>query len=217
MKSLMMPASRHQCLIYDGPPSRQLRAIASVIREKLRLNRRCLYLNSPVMVAGMKSGLAAEGLDVARETEEGSLILSSDQHHLVGDWHFDVDRMIDSLRRALDQALSDGYAGLWASGDMSWEFGPARDFSKLLEYEWRLEEFLRENPQMEGICQYHSDSLPREMLRAGLLAHSNLFINETLTILNPHCVHPQPFDRVAMVHPQLDHALDRLLNQQSRN
>ena len=213
----MTSASRHQCLIYDGPPSRQLPAIASVIRQKLTLNRRCLYLNSPVMVAGMKSCLAAEGFDVAGETEKGNLVLSSDQHHLVGDWHFDVDRMMDSLRRALDHALADGYQGLWASGDMSWEFGPARDLSKLLEYEWRLEEFLREHPTMEGICQYHSDSMPRHVLRAGLLAHSHLFTNEPLSLLNPHCAHPPAHDSSAMIDPQLDHMLDRLLNQQSVN
>ena len=34
------------------------------------------------------------------------------------------------------RALDDGYSGLWATGDMSWEFGPAKDFSMLLEYEW---------------------------------------------------------------------------------
>lgn len=213
----MTSASRHQCLIYDGPPSRQLPAIASVIHEKLSQNRRCLYLNSPPMVAGIKSYLAAEGVDVAHEAAKGSLVLSSDQHHLVGDWHFDVDRMIEMLQRTLDQTLIDGYDGLWASGDMSWEFGPAKDLSKLLEYEWRLEEFLRAHPQMEGICQYHSDILPRNVLRNGLLTHSQLFINETLTMLNPHCGTPQAVAETVIVDPQLDHALDRLLQRGSLN
>lgn len=209
----MSPVSRHQCLIYDGSPSRQLPAIALVIREKLKQHRRCLYLNSPPMVAGIKSYLAAEGIDVALETEKGSLVLASERNHLVGDWHFDVDRMIEMLQRTLDQALSDGYLGLWASGDMGWEFGPAKDLSKLLEYEWRLEAFLREHPQMEGICQYHSDTLPRNILRNGLVSHPGLFINETLTILNPHCVHPNSPGQIAIADSQLDHALDRILNQ----
>ena len=213
----MSPASRHQCLIYDGPPSRRLPAIASVIGEKLNQKRRCLYLNSPPMVAGIKSYLAADGIDVAHETEKGSLVLSSDQHHLVGDWHFDVDRMIEMLQRTLDQALADGYHGLWASGDMSWEFGPAKDLSRLLEYECRLEAFLREHPQMEGICQYHSDTLPREILRTGLLAHSQLFVNETLSMINPHFLTPESFSQAALADPQLDHAIDRLLHQESLN
>ncbi len=35
----------------------------------------------------------------------------------------------------------------------TWKLDPDRDFTKLLEYEWRLEEFLRENPNLgEGLA-----------------------------------------------------------------
>lgn len=67
------------------------------------------------MVAGMRSYLAATGMDVAN---------------------------------ALDQALDDGYIGLWVTGDMTWEFGPEKNFAKLLEYEWRLEELFHRRPEL---------------------------------------------------------------------
>jgi hypothetical protein len=44
-----------------------------------------------------------------------------------------IYRMLGILSAAVDQALNDGYQGRWATGDMSWEFGPERDFSKLVE------------------------------------------------------------------------------------
>jgi len=44
------------------------------------------------------------------------------------------------LEAAVRQALSDGYRGLFATGDMTWEFGPDRDFKKLPEYELALQE-----------------------------------------------------------------------------
>jgi hypothetical protein len=31
--------------------------------------------------------------------------------------------MVHALERAVQQALSEGYDGLWATGDMTWEFG----------------------------------------------------------------------------------------------
>jgi hypothetical protein len=95
------------------------------------------------MVAGMRCYLAAGGLDVAYEVEKASLILSSDQRHLANG-RFDVDRMMCTLEGALEQALNDGYTGLWATGDMTWELGPEKDFSKLLEYEWRWKSFSRD-------------------------------------------------------------------------
>jgi hypothetical protein len=182
--------SRHRCMVYEGAPSRQLPALAAAAREKLQQNHRCLYLNSPAMVAGMRSYLAAAGVDVAEETSRGSLVLSAAQNLVNGDT-FDVEYMIDGLKAALDRALHDGYTGLWATGDMSWEFGPTKDFSKLLEYEWRLEEFMHENPQMSGVCQYRADMLPRAAMRHGVLAHTSIFVNETLSLINPQYLRPE--------------------------
>lgn len=95
------------------------------------------------MVAALKSFLMADGVDVTGEIRKGNLVLSAQQSHLV-DGHFQIGAMLRSLRNAVEQALEIGYAGLWATGDMTWEFGPDRDFSKLVEYEWRLEQYFRE-------------------------------------------------------------------------
>jgi hypothetical protein len=117
---------RHQCLVYSGSPARHLPALAALMRRKLEERHRCLYLDSPPMMAGMRSYLSAAGVDVAREVEKGSLVLSSDQGHLV-DGSFDVDKMIRELEDAVQQALNDGYLGLWATGDMTWEFGSRKE------------------------------------------------------------------------------------------
>jgi hypothetical protein len=212
----MMRSPRHQCLIYEGAPSRNLPALAAVVRDKLKQNYRCLYLNSPVMVAGIRSYLAAADVDVAGEVAKASLVFSSEQKHLE-QGYFDVDRMMFTLEDALDQALANGYDGLWATGDMSWEFGPQRDFSRLLEYEWRLEEFFRKHPASGGICQYHADTLPREVLRQGLVAHPSIFINETLSQINPHYLSEDSYiDRAAM-NTNLDSAIDRLCGDEGVN
>ncbi len=206
--------SRHRCMVYEGAPSRQLPALAAAAREKLQHNHRCLYLNSPAMVAGMRSYLAAAGVDVAEETFRGSLVLSAAQNLVNGD-RFDVEYMIDGLRAALDRALHDGYTGLWATGDMSWEFGPAKDFSKLLEYEWHLEEFMHENPQMSGVCQYRADMLPRAAMRHGVLAHTSIFVNETLSLINPQYLRPQQLTREANENLGLDAFINRLIAQEA--
>ena len=175
---------RHQCLVYAGSPAAQLPAIAAVIRWKLTENHRCLYLNSPPMVAGVRSYLFALGVDVPKEIVKGSLVLSSDTGHLQNG-RFSVDRILGILSDAVTEAIADGYQGLLATGDMSWEFGPERDFSKLLDYERRLEQLFRKHPTIYGICQYHRDTLPPEAVRQGLVTHRAIFINQTLSRLNP--------------------------------
>ena len=181
----MAQVSRHQCLIYEGAPSRQLSALAAAASEKLNQGYRCLCLNSAPMIAGMRSYLAAASVDVEKALWDGSLVLTSEQSHLV-DGRFDADRLMDTLGDTLERALREGYSGLWATGDMAWEMGPDRDFSRLLDYEWRLEEFFREQPRMAGVCQYHVDTLPRTAVRHGVLTHGSLFVNETLSLINPY-------------------------------
>jgi hypothetical protein len=202
---------RHQCLIYTGAPSVQLPALAGLTRQKLEQSFRCLYLNSPVMVAGMRSYLAAAGVDVAAETAKANLVMSSERHHLLDGRWFNVDRMMQGLEQALEQALNDGYAGLWATGDMTWEFGPEKGSMKLLEYEWRLEEFFHSHPQLEGVCQYHVDTLPEGAGYEAILAHPAIFVNQTLSLLNPHFAGPHVFRDDARENPALTQFMGQLL------
>ena len=178
---------RHQCVIYSGLPSDLLTGLANVLQVRLRANYRCLYLNSPPMVTRMRSSLSAQGMNVDREIAEGRLLLVSDRGQLV-DGAFDTRRMLELLRGAVASALADGRSGLWASGDMAWEFGPRQDFSSLVEYERALEVLVSSEPALCGICQYHADTLPDEVVRQGYSVHRALFVNETLTRINPQFV-----------------------------
>ena len=205
----MSQVPRHQCLIYEGSPARHLPGLSTLIRKNLDQNYRCLFLHSPAMVTGMRSYLFAAGIDVTKEIVKGSLVLSSSNAHL-DQGCFIVDRMLRMLENALHQALHDGYEGLWATGDVSREFGPEKDFSKLLEYEWQLEEFFRQHPALSGICQYHTDTLPPEVLRHGLVTHPSLFINETLSRLNPHYVEQKSFSAQSLDSAALDKTIKEL-------
>lgn len=186
----MDPIPHHQCFVYEGSPSDSVPSIGNAIREMLNRNYRCLYLNSGPMLSEMRAHLVRTGVDMDREAQRASLILSSDREHLI-DGSFDLPTMLKGLTGALEQALADGFAGLFATGDMSWEFGPEADFSQLMEYEWQLEKFFEAHPQLSGICQYHLESLPLETVQQGLQAHPGLFINDQLSVVNPHYIPPQ--------------------------
>jgi MEDS: MEthanogen/methylotroph, DcmR Sensory domain len=179
-----MATARHRCMIYEGSPAKHLPGLARLIGDKIRANQRCLYFNSLPMVAGIRSYLAAAGVDVAQEVNRGSLVLSSEQGHLQ-DGIFDPARMLDSLADSVNDALAQGYAGLWATGDMTWELGGEKNFDKLMDYECGLEEMFREYPALSGICQYHLDTLPDEALHAAASKHPCVYLNETLSRMNP--------------------------------
>lgn len=183
LESLLRKPDRHRCLIYSGAPSSHLPDIARTLIQRLRAKHRCLYLNSPPMVAGMRSELSAQGIDPRKEMERGALVLSSDQGHLV-DGKFNVERMVRLLHDSVKQALDDGYVGLWAAGDMTWEFGNEANLEKLLAYERSLEDFMHRTPALSGVCLYHRDTLPPHAIATALKTHPSLYISSTLTRLN---------------------------------
>jgi hypothetical protein len=207
------PTARHECLIYEGSPEKHLPGLAITIRQKLSENYRCLYLNNARMVDGIKAWLSSLGTDVASEIASQRLVLSSDQAHLqssdgpgVSTGAFDSDLMLKKLEDGLDQALNEGYRGLWATGDMLWELGSEQNLDKLLAYEWQLDELLIKRPELCGICQYHIDVLPRDIIRQGFLAHPTLYLNETLSRANPHYLKPQSYTADAAA-PALDRSI----------
>lgn len=182
-------ASRHKCLIYDGHPSEQLPVIIPLLINGLRENRRCLYLGNPEMVEMVDSTLAAKGVDIVRETQRGALIFSSDRSHLKGG-RFDPHAMVAMLRNLIDDAVRDGFQGLCATGDMRWELGNEKNFERLLEYEALLETVFREKP-LQGICQYHRDTVPAHAVWDALLTHQSVIIGDALNRDNLFYIPPE--------------------------
>jgi endonuclease III len=96
-----------------------------------------------------------------------------------------------------------------ATGDMSWEFGSEKNLARLLV---ALEELFHTFPTLTGICQYHRDTLPAEIIRQGLVRHHSLFINETLSRLNPHYVRGERVDTHLDNIADLDRTINSLCN-----
>jgi hypothetical protein len=149
-----------------------------------------MYFNHPEMIDNLKQHLKVAGVDVAGEQSAARLIFFSERPHLKFGC-FDIKCMMQTLEEALDQALNDGHAGLWAAGDIGWEFGPENDYSKLLDYESHLDAFFYEHKELSGICQYHRPTLPKEAVGQGLYSHPTLFISETLSVPNPNYLKPE--------------------------
>jgi len=209
----MEQSPRHQCLIYAGLPSEKLPALATTMLRMMGNGYRCLYMNSVAMVEAMKSCLISMGVDVAFHLAEAHLLLSSEAVSTGED--FDIDRMLQKLEAELDQALKDGYKGLWASGDMTWELGSYKNFDKLVEYEWKLEALFQNRKELHGICQYHQDTLPVEAMRTGLLSHRTVFINDTLSRVNPHYINSALSSGNAAVNALLDKMIAELCRSNS--
>ena len=177
-------------MVYEGAPEKHLKSIAQTLIARLQENRRCVYLNSPAMISAMHRQMYAEGFNVSDHISRGALIMSSERDHLV-DGRFDLTLMLKSLRETLRAARKDGFDGLWASGDMTWEFGSENNLDKLEEYERKLDNFVEDHPAMSGVCLYHRATLPPHALATALATHRSVYVSEKRSWWNPWYLVPK--------------------------
>jgi hypothetical protein len=162
------------------------------------------------MVAGLRSQLSALGIDVAHEIEKSRLVLSSDTV-VSSDGSFNMQVMLQKLEEAVEQALQDGFKGLFATGDMTWELGSSKDsFRQLLEYEWALEKLFQKQAALHGICQYHYDTLPIQIMRDALVSHRAIFVSETLSYINQHYIESMTRAAQEAKNPALNKAINNI-------
>jgi signal transduction histidine kinase len=181
--------SRHKCLIYDGEPSDQLPVVVPFLLDGLRNNWRCLYVGNPEAAGMVEQALAAEGVNVARESRRKALVISSERSHLIAGT-FNPRVMVEWLANFVDEAVRAGFEGLCATGDMRWELGDDENFESLLEYEARLEQLFRSKP-LRGICLYHRNIVPPHATRNALATHRSVYMGAALKPDNFFYVPPE--------------------------
>lgn len=165
--------------------------VVPMMATSLQDNWRCLYLGDPESVHMVGSALTAKGVNTMRESDRGALIFSSEREHLDGG-KFEPSAMIDGLCQMIDEAVADGYNGLWATGDMMWEMGSDENFDYLTEYEALLEQVFRTKPLL-GVCQYRKDVLPNRAIKEALMTHPNVFVGQEYTQENLYFMPPEFF------------------------
>lgn len=178
-----LPPGSHACILYESID--QLLAISvPFIRLGLERGERCIYTAPPEALNRLAVSLDSQGVDVAAERRKGSLLLMADRPYLVND-SFDPDAMVGCIVQAIEQSQADGFNGLRAMGDVAWELGPRFDINRLPDYETKLDAALEDRPVV-GLCHYHRQEYPPEILQSVVCSHSAVCLNQQVIGLNPY-------------------------------
>jgi len=173
----------HVCTLFSSPEE-QLSAATEYIQQGLGRNERCLYVCGEQTPTEFRTALAESGIDVGREEARGALILlTKETGHLKGG-SFSASKMISMLKAAVEDALTDGFEGLCAAGDMTWLLDEAPGSEEIAEYEALLNHFYRSHRAL-GLCQYNRRRLPAALLDHGIATHPTVRIAGPILLTNP--------------------------------
>ena len=188
----------HVCSLYLTPEE-QLAAAVEYIRGGLSRGERCFYVCCEHTLDEFRTALRKGGIDVEAEEARGALLLKTkNDGHLEGG-KFDPDKMISLLDAAVKDALSSGFNGLCAAGDMNWVLDGVPGTEKLVEYEARLNRFY-ESSHALGLCLYNLKTMPPESIDHCLATHPFVRMEGPILLSNPFYELPEDaFSRIA--HP----------------
>ena len=158
----------HVGLVYQDPTD-PLPTVGAFFRAGLGLGERCVYVADDEAVKQLRSALPALGVDGTVECARGALQLIAAQEWLFSETG-EPRGMIDGLRRRIDDALADGFAGIRVAIEMTEALAITNDPKRLRAYAVAVNTLV---PRSRSRCifLYRQTSLTPACLREVLHAH----------------------------------------------
>ncbi|MBX3178415.1 MAG: MEDS domain-containing protein [Candidatus Hydrogenedentes bacterium] len=203
----------HLCPVHDNLVEQTSSAVA-FIAAGLRSGDRCLYVANDSPFEELVRRFAALGVNVAQETDKGSLKILTKREVYLREGKFDARKMLDYLAECESAAVADGYAGLRFQGEMTWALDANVEGDRLIEYEAMLNEFLATHRAVIA-CHYLRPRFDPALIHDMLVTHPLVAIGD-LVCPNPYyqppelILRPEPMSVLDFKRKRLDWWLERL-------
>ncbi len=162
----------HILLIYEDSAALMAFSIP-FIKEGLAKRERCLYVVDDLTLVEVTRALAAEGVNVEREIERGSLVLLNAQgfYTLPG---FDALGFLELTRKRVQEASARRFAGLRIAAEMTWALKMGIREEDLVAYEDLLDDAFSGMGPLIIACMYSQARFPPAMLRQLIRSHAKV-------------------------------------------
>src|ERR1700730_8736448 len=180
----------HICLIYESQEEQLAMPVPS-IRMGLDRGEKCIFVAPEKTGSDVIEALHAIGIDVDEAVNSGRLAVASQEDTYLRNGHFEPDRMIRFLADALEPAIASGFSGLRVVGEMTWALGGDPGTSPLIEFEAKLNYFVRNHP-VAVTCQYDRNRFSPEVILNVIRTHP-IVIYGNFVCSNPYYVPPEEF------------------------
>lgn len=139
----------HACTVFSTDDEHR-QALAEFVRGGLDSGELVVYFTQRSPEAAVR--LLTDGGVPPEAVGSGQLAVVTAEDCGLAEPPFSTVRVLEALRRSIDDALASGYAGVRFAGDMGWVCDTL-GVEELLTYESLVGNFLRGQPA-SGLCQY---------------------------------------------------------------
>lgn len=170
---LDLESGDHVCFPFEQQQDQQ-RLLTVYLRQGLERGEKVLcLLNSTV--AELARSFHQAGLMLEFYLASGQMRILNTPVSFLPDGNFDPQELITILETETKNALTDGYAALRVTAEMSWALNEPSGIEKMMEFEVRLNAFLSRSNCL-CLCQYDGKLFEQEILQSVLLNHPSTII-----------------------------------------
>jgi putative nucleotidyltransferase with HDIG domain len=159
--SLIKPGD-HLVVLYNEEKE-VIDAVVSYISAAIQRNDRCIYITGDADTNLLKEELSlhhnVDGLISCNQ-----LLFWDKEDSYSKDGSFEPDLMVDTLNKLAKDAVSEGFNGLAITGEISWVLNIEHGFEKIIEYEWKINEYVFTNSRISALCRYNINKFTDEMI-----------------------------------------------------
>jgi hypothetical protein len=154
MTTVRLRHGDHACAVHGSSQWQRRRAL-DFMREGLAAGDRVCYFAGDSSLPSLSQLLEQPETPLARAVAEGRLVVTTAEQSYLAAGRFEADRMIDGVRKSVDEALEAGFAGVRFAGEMDWIARERLPLGELVDYEYKVSEFYASRPAA-GLCHYDS-------------------------------------------------------------
>ncbi|MDS0476895.1 MEDS domain-containing protein [Natrinema sp. 1APR25-10V2] len=167
----------HLALIYETR-EQQFAAVVPFIEQGLERGEQCLYITDGTGRTAVLDVLRTAGIAVDSALDDEQLVIRSVAETYQGSGGFDPDAMRAFYAEAIEDAVAD-HEGLRVAAEMTWLAEDDTAVADVMEYETDVNELIHDTAAT-GLCQYHHDRFPDEVIHDVLRTHPHIVYEQTV-------------------------------------
>lgn len=131
------------------------------------------------------------GIDLAAHEASGKAPVLRFENSYLQEGRFSVDRMIDLIRKCVEDSRKSGYPRIRGFGEMHWALRDLPGTDELIEYECRINEVWDQHPE-PMVCVYDVNKFSGRVLMDILATHPKAILGGKI-VENPYYQEPEEF------------------------
>lgn len=158
----MVNPGDHLVVLYRNEEE-AISSIVPYVTESILRGEKCIYITGMSNLNPIKDRLK-EKFDLAKAVEKKQFIILRNDEAYSKSGTFNPDKMIELLIEETNKAISEGFSGLSVTGEISWVLNYEDGFDRIIEYEWKLNEYLFNEYPVSSLCRYNMNKFSNEMI-----------------------------------------------------